>query len=282
MNNLHHFISSVTGRVLCDTGKFLVGDANGIAVPTEDIPAGLLPDIAFVFNTATPEIKQILPHAQFMEDLSVGIAKVVSNGLFALAVAGEDYANATSIAEAKASALESFNRARDEAIASAKAVTDIEDAAIDITRMETDVVKRVGDAETDVAAAETAAASAGEAATAAEAAADFIALAASLAAATAAVATALGFQQSADKHATDSGIAKERAITAKEGAVSSKNTAITYIDNKTLNEFPNAGDVNINNYRITNLKQSSEGDFDAVSFKFLDDLMNNRLEILWP
>jgi hypothetical protein len=38
----------------------------------------------------------------------------------------------------------------------------------------------------------------------------------------------------------------------------------------------------MDNYRVTNLKQSPEGDFDAVSFKFLWDLMHDEVEILWP
>jgi hypothetical protein len=49
-----------------------------------------------------------------------------------------------------------------------------------------------------------------------------------------------------------------------------------------LTNIPAGGDVSMDNYRITNLKQSPEGDFDAVSFKFLWDLMHDEVEILWP
>lgn len=49
-----------------------------------------------------------------------------------------------------------------------------------------------------------------------------------------------------------------------------------------LTNIPAGGDVSMDNYRITNLKQSPEDDFDAVSFKFLWDLMHDEVEILWP
>ncbi|CAB4124196.1 hypothetical protein UFOVP51_67 [uncultured Caudovirales phage] len=42
---LYNFISPVTGRILCDTDKVLVGDINGIAIPSAFIPIGALPDL---------------------------------------------------------------------------------------------------------------------------------------------------------------------------------------------------------------------------------------------
>jgi hypothetical protein len=42
---LYSFISPVTGRILCDTDKILVGDAKGIAIPSAFIPIGALPDL---------------------------------------------------------------------------------------------------------------------------------------------------------------------------------------------------------------------------------------------
>ena len=57
---------------------------------------------------------------------------------------------------------------------------------------------------------------------------------------------------------------------------------VTYLLLHGLSAFNNYGDVNIRGYRVTNLKQSPEGDFDAVSFTFLWDLMHDRVEILWP
>lgn len=42
---LYNFISPVTGRILCDHDKILVGDINGIAIPSIFIPIGALPDL---------------------------------------------------------------------------------------------------------------------------------------------------------------------------------------------------------------------------------------------
>lgn len=42
---LYNFISPVTGRILCDTDKVLVGDAKGIAIPSSFIPFGALPNL---------------------------------------------------------------------------------------------------------------------------------------------------------------------------------------------------------------------------------------------
>lgn len=49
-----------------------------------------------------------------------------------------------------------------------------------------------------------------------------------------------------------------------------------------LTNIPAGGDVSLENNRITNLQQSPEQDFDAVSFTFLWDLMHDKVEILWP
>lgn len=42
---LYNFISPVTGRILCDPTMVLVGDARGIAIPSTFIPIGALPDL---------------------------------------------------------------------------------------------------------------------------------------------------------------------------------------------------------------------------------------------
>ena len=43
---LYNFISPVTGRILCDPNYVLVGDANGIAIPTISIPITTLPNLS--------------------------------------------------------------------------------------------------------------------------------------------------------------------------------------------------------------------------------------------
>jgi len=44
---LYNFISPVTGRILCDFDKVLVGDARGIAIPSNYIPIGTLPNLTY-------------------------------------------------------------------------------------------------------------------------------------------------------------------------------------------------------------------------------------------
>jgi hypothetical protein len=49
-----------------------------------------------------------------------------------------------------------------------------------------------------------------------------------------------------------------------------------------LTAFNNYGDVNIRNFRITNLTQSPASDFNILGFTFLWDLMHDRVQVLWP
>lgn len=73
---LHNFISPVTGRVLCDPNYVLVGNVNGIAVPTISIPAGNLPNLSFnkfwVGNTTSRPVECIV-------DLPICYAASTSN-----------------------------------------------------------------------------------------------------------------------------------------------------------------------------------------------------------
>ena len=281
VNNLNNFISSVTGRVLCDTNKVLVGDDNGVAVPMDDFPIDVpLPNIAFVFNSGSTETRQELTNAQFINDLGTGIAKIIENGLIAIAVQGVDYVDQPTVDAAEPEVQESVDNAKtqagaslDSSIEAGLAQVTIIDPAIAYIATLPAVIELLGAQVTAAGLAAT------EAAT--------FAYAASLAAtATEYTADLTGVE--ADKAQTYASEANGAALNAKNSADASTSLAQEAYDaaqiiyglrNKTLNEFPNAGDVNINNYRITNLKQSPEGDFDAVSFTFLWDLFNNKVEI---
>jgi hypothetical protein len=48
-----------------------------------------------------------------------------------------------------------------------------------------------------------------------------------------------------------------------------------------LNALPNHGDVNIQGYRVINMAQSPNEDFDAVTAKFVWDLLHDEVDILW-
>ena len=222
---LNSYISPVSGRVLCDPTKILVGNADGIAVPSAGIPIGGLPDLTenktwvgdsnnrpieknyigdgtFVIRLANP----LLPSAQVLSDIPVGILKVIADGYLAQAQVNIDYATEAGLLliEAQISGY------------------------------------------------------------AAEAAASALAASGSALVASAAAAAAAG-----------SAIAADQAAAAAEAA---KNSIV----DGGLNGLPVNGDLDMQGYRIINLHQSPEGDFDAISFTFFWDLLHDNVEILWP
>lgn len=82
---LFNFISPVTGRILCDPDKILVGDANGIAIPSLFIPIGALPDLPMGNIWIGNDMNRPTPNATITTDnlpnLSSG--KVwIGNGMF--------------------------------------------------------------------------------------------------------------------------------------------------------------------------------------------------------
>jgi hypothetical protein len=222
---LDSFISPVTGHVLCDFNYILIGNSQGIAVPTNGVPIGSLPNLTFnktwVGNVSNRPIERPyigdstfvirlananLPSAQALEPLGLGLLKVITDGYLAIAISNTDYATTAYLTllaaqiEASRSAIEA---AKNASVISAAAAT-----------------------------------------------------AASIA-------------------ATGSSLAAENSWHGVE-------QYITQLYNTGLNQLPVEGDVNIQNFRVTNLKQSPEGDFDAVSFTFLWDLMRGQVDILWP
>lgn len=73
------------------------------------------------------------------------------------------------------------------------------------------------------------------------------------------------------------GISGGGAITASQ--ITDFNTAVSAFR---LDQFVAPTDnINLNGYRIKNLQQSPEEDFDAISAKFFWDLMHDEVEILW-
>jgi hypothetical protein len=222
---LDSFISPVTGHVLCDFNYILIGNAQGIAVPTNGVPIGGLPnltfnktwvgnasnrpierpyigDSTFVIRLANPD----LPSAQALQPLGVGLLKVIEDGYLAIAITNTDYATTAYL---------TFLAAQ-----------------IELARSNIETAKN------------------------------------------AAVISA--------------GLASGFAAAAVGSALSAENSwhgVEQYVDqlyNTGLNQFPVKGDVNIRDFRVINIKQSPEGDFDAVSFTFLWDLMRDKVEILWP
>jgi hypothetical protein len=90
-NNLYNFISPVTGRILCDTNHVLVGDANGIAIPTISIPIGVLSNLVFNnFWVGDPSNRPV----ECLVDLPICYAATTAN-LIAIYNNGNDGIGAT-------------------------------------------------------------------------------------------------------------------------------------------------------------------------------------------
>ncbi len=222
---LHSFISPLRGRILCDQDAILVGNADGVALPSSSFPIGSLPNLTesktWVGDASNRPVEQVyvsdatfvirvpdanLPSAQALNLITPGLLKVVLGGTLAQAEAGTDYATTAQLA--------------------------LLAAQIELSRETIEDRKEIAIG--------------------------------SAAAATASAVAAAGSAVSAE---------------------TSWHDTVAYVDMiyaTGLNALPNHGDVNIQGYRVTNVKQSPEGDFDAVSFTFLRDMMNGQLEILFP
>jgi hypothetical protein len=219
---LDSIISPVTGRILCDYNYILVGNAQGIAIPTIGVPIGTLPNLTFnktwVGDEDNRPIEKIyigdttfvirltnadLPSAQVLLPLGLGLLKVIADGYLAIATPLIDYATVAYLAPLLVVGAASLLEAQANSIIISGLV-----------------------------------------------------LPASLAAITAAGAAidAKTFRENADE-------------------------ALEPLYTVGLNSLPNYGDINMQGFRMINLKQSPEGDFDAVSFTFLWDLMHGRVDI---
>jgi hypothetical protein len=219
---LDSLISPVTGRILCDFNYILVGNAQGIAIPTIGSPIGVLPNLTFnmtwVGDADNRPIERIyigdstfvirlintdLPSAQVLLPLGLGLLKVIADGYLAVATPLIDYAtpayNAPLILAAGV------------ALLNAKANSVI----------------------------------------------------------------ISGLVLPAGLSAT---VAAQSAIDAKTYRENADDALIP-LYNVGLNLLPNYGDINMQGFTMINLKQSPEGDFDAVSFTFLWDLMHDRVNI---
>lgn len=281
---LYNFISPVTGRVLSDQNYVLYGNRLGIALPSPiiiDIRLDLInlrkdfselkkdykfsSDATFVLNT--PNVK--LPNAQALNQLTGSIPRILkanTNGIIEVAVTNTDYATVTKLEELRdaaagsasaaatsaatasikaAQALESANSAKDSAT---KAESSASSAVASATKA-TKILKEV----TILAAA------AGGAFTGA-------ALAASL----------------AEKAAHDAEVA----------AYKIKQTGMRIITNQNAGVPGAAGaagiptllidsNIDLNGARLENISSSPVGDNDAVSAKWVWDLLNDNVEIIW-
>lgn len=239
---LNNVISEVTGRIFCDYNYILVGNAQGVAIPTAGVPIGSLPDLTlnktWVGDASNRPVEQnyigdttyvirltnsLLPSAQVLESLYTPsdptILKVITDGYLALAIADVDYATTTTL------------------------------------------TSLANDADNAASAASASAAAAAASATAASA------------SATAAGLSATGAAASAGAAAASAALA---AISATDALNYYNNILATG-----LNALPNHGDINVQGYRVKNVAPSPVEDNDAVTFAWVWALLNNEVEVTW-
>lgn len=242
MNTLDYLISGITGQIYCDYNYILVGNAQGIAVPTPGVPIGALPDLTlnktWVGDASNRPIEMpyigdttyvirlpntLLPSAQDLDSLyslvDPTILKVVANGYLALAVADVDYATTTTL-----------------------------------TNLANDAANSASAASASAAAASVSAAAA---------------LASELAAGTSAT-IATGEAVAAAGSAASAAISATNAL-----------NYYTTLTTTGLNAFTNSGDVDIAGYRVKNVNPQPGDNYDAITFDFTWALLNGKVIFTW-
>jgi hypothetical protein len=230
-------------------GRVWQGDATNRPV---EVQLNLAPtDATYIIKT--PNVN--LPEAQVLEELGIGMAKIVAGGAFAIAIAGEDYATIQQLeeieqqcqqyAEQAATSAEEAALSAEEAAASA---AEASGSAVEATAAAAEATAAAAEA---TAAAVEASAAAVEAsgsaveATAAAAAATVSALAAGISA-TSASSSASDAQQSANSAANSSSNAAASASNANisaDNAANSANEAQAYLNTLLNTGLTLQGDV---------------------------------------
>jgi len=262
---LDNFMSPITGRILCDSGMILAGDENGVAVPSNNMPISMLPDIAFVLNNGSEDTRLELTNAQFIKDLGEGIVKITDNGLFTLAIVGTDYGDLTVFNQI-------IKNAADSAAASAGSAG-TSSTNLDIVNVIKTEILRLA----EICAGEKTIASAALTAAVIDAAAVTYYLSEA--------SISVRALASAKTIVDDSFAYKDKLHTLTGHITKNMNTAyaayknaeqyVTDIKAVKLNDLVNEGNIDMEGYRITNLKQTPVESQDAVSLKFLWDYIHD-------
>ncbi len=228
---LFNFISPLTGRILCDKNTVLVGDENGVAIPSASIPIEILPiavkEASFVINTKPVDTTLQFVNAQYLSDLGDGGMIKFDNTLKLLKIAtpDTDYATKATLVALAAEAQKSADSASSSAVIA---------------------VEAAGEATTFTALAKGYAEAAGVSATEA--------------AASAVLAT--GFADAANTYAGESADYRDTSIAAskvagerRDEAAASATSAATSLNillTTGLNALPNSGNVNFQGWRGIN------------------------------
>ena len=223
-------------------GRVWQGDAANRPV---EVQLNLAPtDATYIIKT--PNVN--LPEAQVLEELGIGMAKIVAGGAFAIAIAGEDYATIQQLEEIEQQCQQYAEQA---ATSAEEAALSAEEAAASAAEASGSAVEATAAAAEATAAAAEATAAAAEAsgsaveATAAAAAATVSALAAGISAGSAS-SSASDAQQSANSAANSSSNAAASASNANisaDNAANSANEAQAYLNTLLNTGLTLQGDV---------------------------------------
>ena len=188
-------------------GRVWQGDAANRPV---EVQLNLAPtDATYIIKT--PNVN--LPEAQVLEELGIGMAKIVAGGAFAIAIAGEDYATTEQLEEIKQQCQEYAEQA---ATSAEEAATSAEEAVVSAEEAAASAAEAAASAlEATAAAAEATAAAAEATAAAAEASESAVAATAS---AVAAAASALAAGISANSAGNSADAASSSANSASNSA----------------------------------------------------------------
>jgi hypothetical protein len=204
-------------------GRVWQGDATNRPV---EVQLNLAPtDATYIIKT--PNVN--LPEAQVLEELGIGMAKIVAGGAFAIAIAGEDYATTEQLEEIKQQCQEYAEQA---ATSAEEAATSAEEAVVSAEEAAASAAEAAASAlEATAAAAEATAAAAEATEAAAEASGSAVAATASAVAAAASALAAGISAGSASSSASDAQQSANSAANSSSNAAASASNANISADN---------------------------------------------------
>ena len=240
-------------------GRVWQGDAANRPV---EVQLNLAPtDATYIIKT--PNVN--LPEAQVLEELGIGMAKIVAGGAFAIAIAGEDYATIQQLEEIEQQCQQYAEQA---ATSAEEAALSAEEAAASAAEASGSAVEAAASAaEASGSAVEATAAAAEATAAAVEASAAAVEASAAAAEATAAAAEATAAAAAATVSALAAGISATRASSSASDAQQSANSAA----NSSSNAAASASNANISADNAANSANEAQA--------YLNTLLNTGLTL---
>lgn len=309
----------LTGEIYRGTGSGVPEASNALSLAEADILAinVRLAGSAFVLNNGNPILETLMPFSQFLSNLGGGMAKILVGGLFAIAIPNEDYVT-PSLLEEEISTLEEEISAIEEEVATMQGeIATIEGEIATLQGQVLVLEGAVALLQTEVAALQGEIATLQTQIGVLQA--QIVVLQGQIVVLQGEI-IALGvriddlrlnnipasgdvdfsgfklLQVGTPVNGTD-GVNKDYVDTKISDGIENLDVvlqgfveggpAVDGIIETTrgpdclLTNIPAGGDVDMDNNRITNLKQSPEEDFDAISFTFLWDILHDEVDIIW-